>query len=150
MELTRKIELSLYWYIRDFLPSTVSVEPSYKEEELQLPVVSIDASRFYTQPLELGNVLGLRKLLVNIDIFADTKQQRDDIADILYNLFKANIPIYDFEITSVPPLPPFLGYLRITNKSNEPMVVFRDLVEKFYWHRRIILDTDYLETEEVS
>jgi hypothetical protein len=143
MELTRKIDLSLYWHVRNLLPAMVHVKSSYEEKELKLPGVSIDVPRFYARSLELGNKEGLRRQLVTVDVFAETKQQRDDIADILYDSFVYNIPVYDFELGSPPPLPPLLGYLRVLDRSSEPIIVFRDLVEKFYWRRKISLSFDY-------
>lgn len=146
MDTTRKIELSLYVHLDILLPALVSVVTSYDEKEASLPCVAIDIPRYYDKPLELGNRNGLRKQLIIIDVLADSKQQRDDIGDVVYNALIGSIPIYDFAVNAYPPLPPFLGYLRILDRVSEPIIVFRDLVEKFYWRRKITLNAEYLDT----
>lgn len=145
MDVTRKIELALYYHLRGIIPSHIKVVKGYDEEELELPCVAVDGGRYENVPIELGNREGLRQQLWIIDIFAVNKQQRDDLADLIYNSFLNNIPVYDYDVSFPPPNPPQVGILEIQDRSNDSIIVFRDLVEKFYWRRKITLNTRYKE-----
>ena len=145
MERQRKEELSMYYYIRDNLPSIVTMKDGFPPDELVLPTVSVEGGSYSDVMLELGNREGLRERLWSIDVFAKNKPQREDLGELIYNLFLPNqiVEVYDFELGDEEPYPPQIGVLRVQSRNSESIVVFRDLVEKLYWRRRITIVTQY-------
>lgn len=144
MEQQRKEELSIYYHIKDTVPAHITVVDGYPEHtELVLPSVSVECDLYENLPIELGNREGLKQRTWYIDIFAESKQQRDDLGELVYDALLNNIEVYNFDLGDPPPYPPQIGVLRMKRRASDAIRVFRDLVEKLYWRRRITLITIY-------
>lgn len=148
MELERKQDLSVVYFMKDTLVSypMVEVVDAYTKTDLVLPSVSVLDGEIYFTPQEMGNRLGKRKRFWAIDVFAANKAQRDDLTSIILNNLESGIPVYDYD-EGFPPesSPTQIGTLRIEDNSltATPIRIFPTLVEKMYWRTSIRFTTEY-------
>jgi hypothetical protein len=147
MQINRKIDLSVYYYLQSILPSVVTVldgfptGPSGKlSTNLTLPTVAVERQPISVRPFELGGK-GLEHYFYVVDVYAQTKAQRDELAYIIQNkLNEENIPIYDYDAGFPPVVAPQLGSLVMEGDiENRNVYVFPDVSpEKLYW--RSVID----------
>lgn len=136
----------VFYLQEEIVPEHISVVGGYDiDDELVLPSVAIESGRIVELPLELGNKDGIKEQIWYIDVFAKSKQQRDDLADLVYENLPVYIPVNDYEQGFPDPQPPRMGKLTIVRKERNTMVVPGDLLEKLYWQGRISLVTRYEE-----
>ena len=147
----RKIDLSIYYFLRDLMPSFVTVVDAFPDlqtmetPQLVLPTVSVDSLDITNVPFELGSLDHTRRFWA-VDVFAKTKSQRDDFTYTIFNELKdKNISVYDYEQGFPPTVVPQIGYLEIDKIVAKPIYVFRDLVQDLYWRSRITFFTRFTE-----
>lgn len=142
MQLNRKVDLSVYYFLDDLLPDLVTVYDGYPVGEdgrpsgdLIVPSVASVRQPIVLRPFELAG-LSLAWYYYIIDVYASTKAQRDDIAYLIQtNLDSDYVPIYDYD-EGFPPLvsPSRLGTLVLTGDiTSEVVYVFSELTPKKYW-----------------
>ncbi len=152
MDEERKIEISVYYYIKSLLPSFVTVVDAFPmssntdNPQLSLPTVSVDSQDMRGMPFELGSIEKFERFWA-IDIFAENKSQRDDYAYTLSRrLISDTIPVYDYDQGFPPNVNPSqIGYLQIESVDAKPIYVFRELVQVLYWRTRITFITKFTE-----
>ena len=143
MELIRKQDLSLYYWLEDLLPSFVTVVDGFPEGDLTLPTVSVEALPMEAVPYELG---GLDKDIRfwRIDVFANNKSQRDDFAYNVYKQLEGNVEVYDYDEGFPPTISPTqIGSMKCYDRKVAPIIVFEELVRKMYWRSAINFWTEY-------
>lgn len=146
MQLQRKLDLSIYYWLVSKVPSSsITVTDGFPEASLELPTVSITALDIEGLPFELGGC-DQNKQFWRIDVFAKNKTQRDDLAYILYTELEQQIPVYDYDLGFPPPVPPRIGTLIVSKRKIQPIHVFEDLVEKLYWRSGVTFFTIYQES----
>jgi len=150
MHLDRIQDLSMFYYVKDvFLgyPSITIKDGFPLGEDLVLPSISVESDQIYIRPRELGNRIGKRLRLWIVDIYGDTKAQRDTmLSTLLDSLETVPITVYDYN-EGFPPVvsPSQLGSLIIGTGSitATPTRVFPELIEKLYWRVTVRFVTDY-------
>jgi hypothetical protein len=145
MQLNRKQDLSIYYWLIDTVPSGITVEDGFPTGKLDLPTVSIVSLDTKATPFELGGC-DLDEMFWRIDCFAVNKAQRDELAYLIYKELEQGIPVYDYDLGFV--TPPQIGTL-VVSKRNLKQInlkqihVFENLVEKLYWRSGITYFTYY-------
>ncbi len=143
MELKRKFDLSLFYWLVDNVPSVVNVEDGFPNEPLQLSTVSVINLDVEGKPFELGGC-ELDTQFWRIDIFAGNKVQRDYLANTLYDTLESNITVYDYDEGFPPTVSPSeIGTLITSGRRMRPIRVFEELVEKLYWRTSLTFSTYY-------
>jgi hypothetical protein len=147
MNLDIKQNLSVYYYIRDTLSGypSVHITDDYPDTELVLPSVSVIGDDKFSRPLELGNRHGIKNRMWNIEILGANKNQRDELAAIIYENVEDYIPVYDYDVGFPPTVVPQIGTLKIKPNTliSTPIRIFPDLVERLYWRESIKFMTEY-------
>lgn len=143
MELQRKFDLSLYYWLENLVPAIVNVEDGFPNEALTLPTAAIVNLNVEGTPFELG-ADELDKQFWRIDVFASNKAQRDELAYMIFKELECNIPVYDYDMGFPPGVSPSqLGILVVSKRNVKPIHVFKDLVEKLYWRSSVTFFTYY-------
>jgi len=147
----RLIDLSLYYHIRNLMPSFVNVVDAFPDvqtgetPQLVLPTISVDSLDMTNIPFELGSLDRTRRFWA-IDVFGKTKSQRDDFTYTIFNKLKdENISVYNYDLGFPPTVVPQVGYLVTSKIVAKPIYVFRDLVQDLYWRSRITFFTSFTE-----
>lgn len=143
MQLQRKFDLSLFYWLQDNVPSSVNVEDGFPQGELILPTVSTTLLDTSGIPLELGGA-EINAEFWRIDVFAKNKAQRDNLAYTLFSELEQNVAVYDYD-EGFPPgsSPTQLGTLIVSKRNLRPVHVFSELVEKMYWRSSIVFYTKF-------
>lgn len=146
MHISRKIDLSIYYYLEDYLPDNITIREGFPtgyggdpEGELELPTVAVENLGISRLPYELAAV-NLPWYSYAIDIYAKTKAQRDDLAAMIAEYLDSTpIPVNDYDEGFPPEVSPTrLGTFVISGEiGNKPIYVFPEITPKLYW-RRII------------
>lgn len=152
MNIERRIDLSLFYWIKSKLPAFVTVLDAFPtnangdDPQLVLPTVSIDNIDLTGFPLELGSTEKTQRFWA-IDVFAKNKSQRDDFTYLFSDaLLNESIPVYDYDVGFPPNVnPPQIGYLSPYGVDSKPVYVFRDLVQDLYWRSRLTFFTKFTE-----
>lgn len=143
MYLEKKEDLSVYYWLKDKFSAYpfVNIVDAYPEEELELPVISMEPKRIRGVPLQLGSRLERHKRLYFIDIFALTRPQRNEFGYKIYNdLELGPIPIYDYDEGFPPAITPSqIGCLEIKEKTLDFVPVDPSTVQKMYYRSMISL-----------
>lgn len=143
MQLYRKIDLSIYYWLVATVPSAVNVEDGFPTGSLTLPTVSITSLDVRGTPFELGGC-DLDNMFWRVDTFAANKAQRDELAYIVYKELEAGVPIYDYDEGFPPGVSPTqIGTLIVSKRNLKTIHVFADLVEKLYWRSSVTFFTYY-------
>lgn len=140
MQLNRKQDLSIYYWLVDEVPTGINVEDGFPVGKLELPTVSITSLDIRAKPFELGGC-DLDDMFWRIDTFAVNKAQRDELAYLIYKELEQGIPVYDYDLGFA--APPQIGTLVVDKRVLKPIHVFEELVEKLYWRTGITFFTVY-------
>lgn len=139
MRQARKEDLSVYYFLKDLLPSQVNVVDAFPETLLTLPTVSIETKGLDPREFELGNNQRVRYRTWYIEIFGSNKTQRDDMTYQIVDALESCIPVYDYDLGFPPDnSPPQLGCLEIDDIHAEWIRVLPQLVDKMYYRTSII------------
>lgn len=147
MQLHRKQDLSIYYWLKNLLPTFIAVEDGFPLTDLEPPTVSIESMDIKGIPFELGG-REKDKRFWQIDVFALNKAQRDDLAYEIYAELEGGIPVYDYDEGCPPDYSPTqIGLLNCYGRENNVIHVFRELVRELYWRRSIAFWTEYESME---
>jgi len=142
MNISKKQDLSIVYWLKDHVPSSVHVVDGFPTTSLELPTTSVTALDMRGSPFELGGKELVRQLW-RIDVFGANINQRDLMASTIFEELENNIPVYDYDFGFPPPVPPRIGTLIVTERRLTPVHVFEDLVEKLYYRTSITFFTYY-------
>jgi len=147
MQLSRKVDLSVYYYLEDLLPSSVTVEDGFPVDDrgvpsgdLSLPTVATDRLPITIRPFELGGA-GLSWFHYAIDIYGVNKTQKDGLAYLIQvELDNTNIPVNDYAEGFPPAVTPTrIGTLvQFGDITNSEVHIFPEVTQKLYW--RAVVD----------
>jgi hypothetical protein len=151
MQLSRKVDLSVYYYVKDYLETLtdlVTVVDGYPVDydgspdgELVLPTVAVERRPIKIVPYQLGGPSPTAEYSYSLDVFAKTKAQCDDIAYMLQaELDDNNIAVYDYDEGFPPDVSPTqIGALILTGPiENRRVYVFPEITPLLYW--RAVVD----------
>lgn len=146
MHLLRKQDLSvLYWLKNLFADSPmINVVDGFPETGLVLPTVALEEDITNTEPIQLGDRTTAKIRNYFIDIFAETKTQRNEIGYRLLEALDDKISIYNYD-EGFPPgtSPSKLGVLDPTQQTLEPIKVLPELTEKLYYRATVSFLAEY-------
>ena len=147
MRLERKQDRSVYAFLETLFTAfpTVSIEDGFPEQDLSLPTVVVEAEDITAYLSEMGNRARERVRNWSIDIYANNKEQRDEMVSILLDGLNAGtIPVYDYDEGFVNPSQ--LGTMSILdNVVATNIKIFPELLERLYWRSRVRFITNYNE-----
>lgn len=151
MQLARKADLSVYYYVKDYLDvqtnSLVTILDGYPvgydarpEGQLSLPTVAVERRPIIIPPYQLGGPSPTANYNYSLDIFAKNKAQRDDLAYLLQaRLDDCDIPVNDYDEGFPPAVTPTqLGALIVMgNIENQVIYTFPDITPLLYWRAMV-------------
>lgn len=150
VHLYRNIERSVYFWLKDIFSTApfVNIVDAFPSELLKLPTIAVEVLAYELEPLEMGTrQLNDRNIHFTVEIFAETKTQRDDYAYLIMDNLEERIPVYDFNYGFPPTAsPPQIGVLLPYNIKYTPIKVFPELTDKMYWRGQIYFFVNYEET----
>lgn len=138
-------DLSIFYWLTALFADTpyVKIVDGFPTTGLVIPSVAVDAKTLRRVPFEMGNRTGLEPRVWFIDVFAETKAQRDDFGYRILNNIETNIPVYDYNSGFPPTVVPQLGSLEVREIKMEIIKVFPELVDKLYWRASISFEAVY-------
>lgn len=140
MYLERKEDLSLFYFISGLFTdsSMINIVDSFPETDLTLPTIAIEEDTIDLKDFELGNRDGLRNRIWNIDIYANTKTQRNEIGYKILNELKNGITVYNYD-EGFPPnvTPSVISHLGVLSRKMRVIQIIPELVEKMYYRATI-------------
>lgn len=147
MHLLRKQDLSIYYFLKDDIFSLydfINITDGYPDEEIELPIISIEALDINPIGYELGNRVGRKDRMWVIDVLGTNKAQRDEFGYVIVDALENGIPVYDYDEGFPPSVSPTqLGALDVRNIRATPVIIFPELEEKLYWRMSIVFSTVY-------
>ncbi len=147
MNINRKIDLSVYYWLKDTLDASVTVVDGFPMNEfgvpageLSLPTVASDRAPITTSPLELGGGDSRDTYMYYLDVYAKTKSQRDDIVYLIMDALHHNIVVKNYDLGFPPSVyPSGIGALVPTGDiMAQNLYVFPEGNQKLYW--RSVID----------
>jgi len=148
MELERKKDLSIYYWLQDIFSGTpITVVDEFPEDKLVVPSVSTEIGEIALVPSELGNRTGTRLRSWFIDIYAKNKAQRNELMYKIMSELEDNIPVKDYD-EGFPPtvFPTTIGCIDVSNIRGAKIDVLPELVETLYWRAQVSFEGVYSET----
>lgn len=116
---------------------------AFPEDNLVIPTVSVETLSIDPVNYELGNKVRNKIRSWYIDVFAQTKAQRDDITYRILNALEDCIPVYDYDLGFPPTVVPQLGCLDIDRIHADWIRVLPQLVEKMYYRTSISFTANF-------
>lgn len=142
-----KEDLSVYFWLKDKFQAypIVTIVDAYPDaENLTLPTISVEAEDVTSYELELGNRKEVKVRKYVFDIFALTKQQKDEFAYKIFNDLDDPIPVYDYDQGFPPNVSPTkLGSLIRRQRNIRYVRVYSELVEKMLYRAIVILIAEF-------
>jgi len=145
IELERKQDRSIYYWLKNlFNYPNFHIVDGYPEGELELPTIAIDFEDLRRRPHEIGNRVGESYIFWSIDIYAETKDQRDEIGFRIIKELENKIPVYDYD-EGFPPLvsPTEIGVLDPEEIRLKIIKVIPDFVDKLFYRAQVMFITRY-------
>jgi hypothetical protein len=145
VDIERKKDLSIYYYIKDLFVAnpTINVVDGFPVSNLVLPTVSIEASDINLEPFELGNEEELFIRIWYIDVFGKNKTQRDDLLYKVLRALQYKIPVYDYDMGFPPDVTPSrVGALRPRKIRSKTLKVMPELVDTLYYRASVSFTTE--------
>lgn len=147
MSLERKQELSVYYWLKDFLDGyNVDVVDSWHDGELQVPRVSIVGGGIGSTPHELGGKERYDRIW-HLHLYANTKQQRDEIGYKIFGQLRedGSINVYDYDEGFPPDVSPSrLGYMDVIEHQYRPQNLDSELQERLDWRAKVDIHSQYI------
>ena len=147
IHLERCFELSMNYFIQAvFSGIAVSITDEFPEENIDIPVVSVDGQDYDIIPHEMGNRSGIKPRFWVFEVFGKNKTQRNDI---MYRISDAlelqSIPVYEFTEDKITPdaYPPQIGCLEAEDISVHFMKPIPDTVSKIKWRGSVTCTATY-------
>ncbi len=147
MNINRKIDLSVYYWLKDTLGNSVTVVDGYPMNEqgvpageLSLPTVASERIPITASPLELGGGNSRGTYMYFLTVYARTKTQRDDIVYLIMDALHHNIVVGDYDAGFPPSVTPSgIGALvPVGDVTAQNVYVFPEGNQNLYW--RSVID----------
>jgi hypothetical protein len=136
MFIERKEDLSLYYFLKELFNDKpfITVLDAFPDSEFTFPSVSVEAVKATAVNFELGSKVKQHYRTYQIDIFALTKTQRDEIGYLIYNALDNIIPVYNYDEGFPPSVTPTLvSALDVTDKELGNIRINPELTEQMYY-----------------
>lgn len=146
MILEKNQDFSVYYWLKNMFEiyPFVRIVDGFPLTELSVPSISIDPESLDYIKWELGTNVRQVERVWYINIFANTKTQRDEFAYKIARQLEDNIPVYDYE-EGFPPetSPKQTGVLRINDIRVEFIRILPELVDKLYYRAAVTFSALY-------
>ena len=147
MYLERKQELSVYYWLSGlFTDGVVSVVDSYYDGKLEVPRIAIVGEAIGSTLHELGGAERYDRIW-SLEIYAKTKQQRDEIGYKIFGDIRENghIQVFDYDEGFPPDVSPSsLGYMDIIEHQYRPKNLDSGLQEVLDWQAKVAVHSRYI------
>lgn len=146
MELQRKQDLSLVYWLKDLLVGTpfITIVSEYTENDLVVPSIAVETGVTDGEPFELGNRELLQQREYYIDIYAQNISQRNDYAYKIFNELTEAVPVNNYDEGFPPDVTPSkIGNLLLKRIRIVPVEVNPELVENMHWRSAVIYTALY-------
>ena len=146
MELQRKQDLSLVYWLKDLLIDTpfINIVSEYTENNLSVPCIAVETGVTDGEPFELGNRSLLQQREYYIDIYASNISQRNDYAYKIFNELTAPVSVNDYDEGFPPDVTPTqIGSLLLNRIRIVPIEVEPELLKTMYWRSAVIYTALY-------
>jgi hypothetical protein len=141
-------DLSVLYFIKSIFSDApfIKVVDSYDPSDLTVPTIAVESEIINGKTFELGNRAFGKIRVWLIDIFADTKAQRDQYAYRILHELENKIPVYDYNVGFPPDVtPPKVGALDPQEVQLNRIQVLPDLTELMYYRSVVRFTTVYNE-----
>lgn len=134
--------MSVYYWLKNNF-STIDIEDDFPDVLLTLPCIAVVPQVISIRPKQLGSREGNKVRLWDVEVFGNTKTQRDSMAYQILDYLENPILVYNYDEGFVNPsqigaLLPIQDSITLT-----PMRIFPDLTQKLYWRSSIKFLTEY-------
>lgn len=140
MELERKENLSVYYFIKDKFAGypAITILDAFPEADFVYPAIVVEWSTATASNFELGSRVSQHHRSFVIDVFALTQTQRDEITFKLYEYLDDTIPVYDYDEGFPPSVNPSqISCLDVEEKLARVIRIYPELVEQMYYRATI-------------
>ena len=148
MYLERKQELSIYYWLEDLFTGTgVDIVDSYYDGDLEIPRVAIVGGDIGSTLHELGGAERYDRVWY-LEIFANTKQQRDEIGYKIFGQLRTDggMKIYDYDEGFPPAVSPSsLGWMDALRHQYRPAIFDTELQTLMDWRATVAIHSRYIE-----
>lgn len=147
MYLERKQELSVYYWLNDLFEGTdVDIVDAYYDGTLEIPRVAIVGGDIGSTLHELGGAERYDRVWY-LEIYANTKQQRDEIGYKIFGQLRTDgsIPVYDYDEGFPPDVSPsVLGYMDVLRHQYRPSIFDSELQNVLDWRATVAIHSRYI------
>ncbi len=139
MEVGRLQDLSMIYWLKDLVASTfIQVVDGFPSTKLIIPSISIEWNELDAIDYELGNREGLMEREYYIDVYAQSKSQRDELIYMIHSALKNPILIYDYNEGFPPSVTPSqIGCLLPIRRTARNIPVLAELVPEMYYRATV-------------
>lgn len=148
MELEKKKDISIVYWLRDIFSdvSSLKVVDEYREQELSVPSIALETGPMSSKPFQLGDRTKQTFKTWYIDLYANSSEQRNEMAYRIMRLLDEGISVYDYDEGFPPSISPTkIGLIGVLEQKYDPISVVPDLLEVMYWRGSVTIFTDYSE-----
>jgi hypothetical protein len=122
----------------------ITITDEFPTQNLAIPSVAVEAREVNPQPWELGNYVQKVNRIWDIDVFAKSIPQRDEISYVIKDALEPGIPVYDYDEGFPPDVSPSLiGRMNPLDIKITPVRVMPELVEKLYYRATVQFVAEY-------
>jgi hypothetical protein len=122
----------------------IRITDEFPTENLTIPSISVESREVNPEPWELGNYIQKVNRIWDIDVFAKSIPQRDEISYVILNALEPGVPVYDYDEGFPPDVSPSLiGRLNPLDIKITPVRVMPELVEKLYYRTTVQFIAEY-------
>lgn len=145
MLLERKQDLSLFYYVQSLFSAypQITIVDEFPEQLLTLPTVSVEAKTIDTYPIQLGSFRRVRLRFWTINVFAQNKSQRDEMAYTLISSLEDVFPVYDYDLGFPPTVVPQIGAMDVDQLSLDLIRIDPRTTTKLYYRSVVSLSAFY-------
>ena len=146
MHIERKKDLSIYYWLVALFTDVpyVNIRDGFPISDLVIPTVSVEGGTINLLPHEIGNKNRVFSRYWRIDVFGDTKSQRDDFTYRILENLQDTIPVYDYDEGFPPGVSPTqLGCLNVRNVRSNVIEILPEFTQKLYYRTSIALTAEY-------
>lgn len=140
MYLETKEDTSVLYFLSDVFVAFpfVSVVDEFPETPLEVPTVALSVGKSTFDKFQMGSTDERRVRQYTVDVFANSKVQRNEFSYAIINALKSGIMVYNYDEGFPPEVSPSVrGHLDVVSKHFIPVEILQELVEKLYYRATV-------------
>lgn len=139
MEVGRLQDISINYWLQNVVASTfIQVVDGFPSTKLVIPSIAIEWDTLDAIDYELGNRDGLMEREYYIDVYAQSKSQRDELIYMIHSALKDPINVYDYNEGFPPSVTPSqIGCLLPIRRTASNIPILAELVPEMYYRATI-------------